>query len=446
MSAPMRTPLRIVIPLLVLDAISFAAPAAPPDDPNTAAALAPEKIAQRIARYRTSEVTLTVLGADGKPLAGQAVDVRMVRHKFLFGCNFFKLNPADNSEKQRLYQQRFAALMNYATLPFYWGRYEPRPGQTEVQKLKAMAQWCRDTGIRAKGHPLCWHQVFPKWAMGKDPNEVLKLQLARIRREVSDFRGLIDIWDVVNEAVVMPKFDREPSEIPAVCRKLGQAGMLKRMFDEAWMGNTDAFLLLNDYDTSPRYEKLIEQCIEAGVGIDAIGIQSHMHGGYRGAEWTWETCERFARFGKPLHWTETTITSGAERRDIRWFGPPPDDWPSTPEGEARQAKQVEEFYTILFSHPAVEAVTWWDFSDDRAWLGAPAGLVRKDMSPKPAYEALLRLVKGKWWTAPQTLTTDAAGQVKFTGYLGEYEAACGKAKARFSLDKAGPAAITVQPR
>ena len=76
---------------------------------------------------------------------------------------------------------------------------------------------------------------------------------------------------------------------------------------------------------------------------------------------------------------------------------------------------------MLFSHPAVEAITWWDFADLGSWQGAPAGLVRKDMTPKPAYEALTRLIKGKWWTGEAKLTTDAAGKVRFRGYLGAYE-------------------------
>ena len=46
---------------------------------------------------------------------------------------------------------------------------------------------------------------------------------------------------------------------------------------------------------------------------DVIGIQSHMHGGYWGAARTWEVCERFARFGKPLHFTETTVVSGPKK-------------------------------------------------------------------------------------------------------------------------------------
>ncbi|MCD6507549.1 hypothetical protein J7M22_13115 [Candidatus Poribacteria bacterium] len=50
---------------------------------------------------------------------------------------------------------------------------------------------------------------------------------------------------------------------------------------------------------------------------------------------------------------------------------------------------------MLFSHPSVEAITWWDFSDRGAWQGTAAGFLRKDMSPKPAYERLTELVKGK---------------------------------------------------
>ena len=430
---------RIVsfVSVLGIASLAWAADGDKPVKPETEAALAPDAIAARIAKHRTAEVTLTVLGADGKPMAGRRVTVRMVRHKFLFGCNGFKINPADDSAKQRAYRERFAGLLNYATLPFYWGSFERQQGRTAMAKIKAMARWCGENGIRTKGHPLCWHRVFPKWALGKDPNEVLRLQLGRITRDVTDFVGLIDTWDVVNEAVVMPGFDGQPSGIPAVCRKLTRAGLIKRTFDAARAVNPKATLLLNDFNTSPKYAKLIEQCITAGAPIDVIGIQSHMHPGYRGAVWTWEICERFARFRKPLHWTETTIQSGRMRKDMRWSGKPFTDWPTTPEGEARQAREVEEFYTVLFSHPAVEAITWWDFSDDRAWRGAPAGLVRKDMTPKPAYEALVKLVKGEWWTKPQTLTTDAAGRVRFTGYLGDYEVASGEAKAKFRVGFSG---------
>jgi hypothetical protein len=171
---------------------------------------------------------------------------------------------------------------------------------------------------------------------------------------------------------------------------------------------------------------------------NVIGIQSHMHGGYWGAQKAWEVCERFAKFGKPLHFTETTVVSGPRNSS---------GWNTTPDGEKRQAEHVAEFYRVLFSHPAVEAITWWDFTDQNAWQRAPAGLVRADMTPKPAYEELKRLIKGKWWTQTEA-TVKMAGTARFRGFFGQYEVAVHvdgrKLTGTFQLDKTTKQTIDVR--
>ena len=399
------------------------------------------QIKARIRKYRTAEVVLTVTDADGKPLADTAVTVRQVRHKFLFGANAFRVAQRDDSKQQAEYQRRFVELLNYATLPFYWGGYERTEGRMRETQLRAAAEWCKAGGIRVKGHPLCWHNVVPQWLGAKKPEQVLPLQLARIEREVKAFAGLIDTWDVVNEAVAMPAAKRNP--IAAVCARIGRVELVKQTFAIARKSNPGAMLILNDYVTSREYEKLIEDCLDAGVEIDAIGIQSHMHKGYFGAKAAWDTCRRFAKFGKPLHFTELTILSGKLKTDNDWFTRRT-DWDTTLEGEQRQAEQAAELYTVLFSHPAVEAITWWDFTDLNAWQGAPAGLLRRDMSPKPAYEALRRLIKGKWWTGELKLKTDAAGSVKFRGFLGDYEVESSAGAGKFSIAQAGLAEVSVK--
>ena len=244
----------------------------------------PEQIQKRILQHRTAQATVTITSADGKPLANTDVVVRQVRHKFLFGCNAFAVNTADQSKSQADYQKGFAALLNFATLQFYWGAYEPREGQPGFDARKMVAQWCAENGIKTKGHPLCWHQVQPRWIFNKDVDEVEKFQLGRITREVGAFKGMIDTWDVVNEAVVMPNYKGEQGPIPAWCKKIGQVELIKRTFAAARAANPKATLILNDYDTSARYEKLIKDCLDAGVRIDVIGIQSHQHGGYWGAD------------------------------------------------------------------------------------------------------------------------------------------------------------------
>jgi GH35 family endo-1,4-beta-xylanase len=274
--------------------------------------------------------------------------------------------------------------------------------------------------------------------------EILKAQLERIQRDVSDFAGVIDQWDVVNEAVIMPIFDRYDNGITRLCKELGRIELIRTMFDAARATNPKATFLLNDFDVSPAYDILIEGCLAAGIQIDAIGIQSHMHQGYWGSEKTLHILERFERFNLPIHFTENTIVSGTlmppEIVDLNDYQV--DEWPSTSEGERRQAQEVVLHYKTLLSHPAVEAITWWDLSDG-GWLNAPAGLLRKDQSRKPAYDELLSLIKGEWWLAPTKMTTNAAGQFILNGFLGEYELSLDDQKADFSLDTKGNLSITV---
>jgi hypothetical protein len=118
------------------------------------------------------------------------------------------------------------------------------------------------------------------------------------------------------------------------------------------------------------------------------------------------------------------------------------DWPTIPEGEERQAAQAVEHYKTLFAHPLVEGITWWD-SSDGGWLNAPAGLLRKDGSSKPAYEELMKLIKGEWWVSPRRMTTDDSGQIQLTCFLGDYKiTGIGQQKA-FTVRKESPPMITI---
>lgn len=212
--------------------------------------------------------------------------------------------------------------------------------------------------------------------------------------------------------------------------------MIKEMFAKTREFNPNSTLLLNDFNTSINYEILIEGCLQAGVQIDAIGIQSHQHQGYWGREKLEEILDRFSHFGLPIHFTENSLLSGhlmpPQINDLNDYQIP--DWPSTPEDEERQAKEVEEMYTILFKHPQVEAISSWQFSDDGAWIGAPSGFIRKDNSLKPSYKVLQKLIKGDWNTNV-TCKTDDNGMVSFKGFLGDYDLVCEDEKVNFKLDK-----------
>lgn len=403
-----------------------------------------------IQQHRTTQATVT-LSHNGSPLANQEVTVEQKNHQFLFGSiwgrSSIALANGDLSGKEKeqaeLREERFLQLFNLVTLPFYWAFFEPQRGQPQTQQILNLARWYQDHKCVVKGHTLCWHTLTADWLLNMSNQEILQAQVARIQRDVSDFAGVIDIWDVVNEAVIMPIFDKYDNGITRLCKELERIELIRTMFETARAANPKAVLLLNDFDVSPAYDILLEGCLKAGIQIDVIGIQSHMHQGYWGVERTQRVIERFARFDLPIHFTENTIVSGhlmpPEIVDLNDYHA--SDWPSTPEGEERQAQQVILHYKTLMADPAVQAISWWDLSDG-GWLNAPSGLLRKDYSPKPAYNELLKLIKGEWWLAPVKMTTNASGQLSFTGFLGEYELSVDRQKTTFSLREKGEVAVS----
>lgn len=404
-----------------------------------------------VREHRTTQAALTVVQG-GKPLANQEIVIAQTRHQFLFGSTWGEstialANGAVSGETKALAERRsehFLRIFNQATLPFYWARFEPQHGQPHTQSIMNTARWYRERGCSTKGHPLCWHTLAPDWLLPLTNEEILQTQIARIQRDVAGFAGVIDTWDVINEAVIMPIFDRYDNGITRICKDLERLKLIRTMFDTARAANPKATLLLNDFDVSPAYDILIEGCLAAGIQIDVIGIQSHMHQGYWGVERTLSVLERFARFGLPVHFTENTIVSGRlmppEIVDLNDYQV--DEWPSTPEGEERQAQEVALHYKTLFAHPAVQAITWWDMTDG-GWLKAPAGLLRRDQTPKPAYDALVKLIKGEWWLPPTPMITDANGQITFRGFLGDYALSWGDQTVPFSLKEKGTTAVAV---
>ncbi len=404
------TPVLAASTLLTLG--SLFAPRAPADELLQGAP-------QRIETHRKADVTIVVLDAAGQPLRDVRVSVEQTRHRFLFGCNFFQFGRFRDPQDEEAYRSQFARLFNYATLAFYWPSYEPQRGQPQHEYTAGAASWCRDHGITTKGHPLAWNYFEPHW-LPDDLQEVRRLQMERIADCVARMRGLIDIWDTVNEAT---HYEREElaARAPKLTRlwtDLGRVPFVNECFRHARGANDQATLLINDYRVDPPYAQLItDMTQQAGERpYDAIGIQSHMHADVWNNEKIWEVCERFRPFGVPLHFTELTVLSGAAGWERAQQGQP---WVSTPEGEKQQAQDVVRIYTLLFSHPDVAAITWWDFADRNAWQNAPAGLLGKDLQPKPAYTALQDLIRNQWWTRA-ALTTDAAGRAAFRGFLGDY--------------------------
>ncbi|MBN2353527.1 MAG: endo-1,4-beta-xylanase [Spirochaetales bacterium] len=404
---------------------------------------------ENIIKHRMATATVRVLRENGQPSANREVEIEQIRHNFPFGCSVSgsKILEYANSELRgaekdsaELFLKRFLDVFNYVTLPIYWGYFEVVPGKPDTKRYINTARLLAERGCTVKGHPLCWHTGAAHWLLDLNEGEILRKQIERIKREVSDFKEYIKIWDAMNEVVIMPVFEKYDNGITRICRSLGRYKMIRTVFDAARSANPNAVLLLCDFDTTTAFEVLIEGCLEAGIKLDAIGYHTHMHQGYWGKERILKVIENLARFKVPIHFTEITLVSG------QLVPPPPqfldlndyrvDHWPSTPAEEERQAREIVDLYTILFSHSAVSAITWWELADGE-WLKAPAGLLRDDYSRKPAYDELFNLVKKEWWQKPMKARTDDSGKVTVRGFLGTYALKCGEKSSRFNIGDSG---------
>ena len=75
--------------------------------------------------------------------------------------------------------------------------------------------------------------------------------------------------------------------------------------------------------------------------------------------------------------------------------------------------------TVIFSHPAMEAITMWGFWENTHWR-PDAALYRSDWSEKPALTAYQDLVFDAWWTEELGVSDDL-GELMLRGFKGEYD-------------------------
>jgi len=382
------------------------------------------RAAESAEKVRKGDAVIEVRDNAGRPVADASVAVAQTRHDFLFGCNIYMFDRFQADKDNDEYKRRFADLFNYATTGFYWRSYEPERGKPMYDYTDRVVVWCREHGIRVKGHPLLWGEQagIPRWSKGQPSAELRKQRVQEIMRR---YHGKIELWEVVNE----PSHLREPN--------------VAECYPWAREPDATATLIINDYhvlaDGAPGFFALLKGAIAQNVPFDGIGIQAHEPRTMRfSLDRSWRILDRYASLGKQLNITEFTPASG----DQPVTGPfAQGKW-----DEATQAEWAEKFYRLCFGHPAMVAITWWDLCDRGSWLKG-GGLLRADLSPKPAYTALQRLIHEEWWTKIEG-RTNGRGAFPFRGYYGDYRVTVKTPDGRstqtdFHLSKAGPSRLTL---
>ncbi len=391
--------------------------------------------------HRMGHGTLRVVRPDGSPLAGAQIRVCQKSHEFRFGCNLFMLDEMETQEKNELYRERFAGLFNYAVVPFYWRDLEPGQGQPRYScdspKIyrrpppDLCVAYCREHGIRMKGHCLVYPCWSPLW-MPRDVRMQKILTEAHIKEVAARYERDIEDWDVENENLcflTMPEYKlAEEPDFLEWCFDTADRAFTSgdRMFiNEAsfvWKSSG----LWQFMGTRSPYYMQIDRLLRTGHRVDAVGLQFHQF--VRREQETepgvslpfdpcklYEVMDCYGRLGRPLHVSEVTIPA----------------YTQSAEDEEVQALLCENLYRTWFSHPAMDGIVYWNLPDGYAAFAPQGtsegenyyagGLFRYDLSEKPSAAALRRLIQHEWHTE-ESLHTDENGEVSFDGFFGDYSA------------------------
>lgn len=171
--------------------------------------------------------------------------------------------------------------------------------------------------------------------------------------------------------------------------------------------------------------QFFEEVEKRGIDYEAVGLQFYLGFGGQGSGFTVrdmftisELLDKYARFNKPIHISEFAVPSknvNDEKAMIKGVSEA-DCW-HKPWDEDVQADWVEQFYTIAFSKPYVESITWFELAD---YCFVPwGGLLHEDMSPKQSYHRLKRLLDS--WTTSIEGSTNSNGEYSFRGFKSPYE-------------------------
>ncbi len=399
-----------------------------------------KRIAQGIEQNRKGDFTLLF-----PDLKGNAeVEIQQVRHDFMFGSNIFMLKGFKTEAENQRYEEVFKSLFNLACVPFYWKTLEPEQGKPRYAVNSSaiyrrpppdlVLDFCEKNGITPKGHTLVWDNsthAVPTWI----PTDTAKIQPlidARIRDLAQRYGSKIQTWDVVNEVLKDHPDVPMPSEYPLKAFKTAQKHypattrlFINEVTTESWQ---------NYHRDYTPYKLLIDNLKYQGAKIGGIGLQFHFfseplhYNVVAGKAMTpsdlFRNLDLYGRYKLPVHVSEITIPA----------------LPNWPEGLENQARLTRNFYRLWFSHPAVEAIIWWNVADGTAVAGEDkwrGGFLDEALKPKPAFDVLNGLINQEWKT---NIKTGVSGKsYSFRGFYGEYIAKItvnGKTtERRFSIHK-----------
>lgn len=304
----------------------------------------------------------------------------------------------DNSPEDFALAAREAALI---TTEFHWAGIAPTPTHTDFVKLDKLWNWTRAHELKLRGHTLLWGEAAPAWfAVLPDRAAAIRAVERHIAELCGHFRGRLQSWDVVNEAIKIGDGRDDRLRRSVFIDKIGPE-FLDLAFNAARADDPKTPLVLNEFglelDIPEHREKrrvllgLVDGFRKRGTPIDAIGLQSHL---------SLETMARFdekvfsafldelAARGLAIMVTELDVIDRGAPADIA-------------QRDAQVAAAYRRYLDVTLANKAINTVIVWGLTDRHSWIDWEHPTTKRadglhprpllfdeNYRPKPAYAAV----------------------------------------------------------
>ena len=259
----------------------------------------------------------------------------------------------------------------------------PQEGVWNWGPADSIANFCRQNGIKLRGHCLCWHSQFCDWMFTDKKGKPVTKEVfyARLKEHITTvvnrYKDVVYAWDVVNEAIADQAFGfpgrpanpyRESTHF-----KLCGDEFIAKAFEFAHEADPNAILFYNDYNAADpgkrdRIYNMVKKMQDAGVPITGIGMQGHYNIYGPSEEDIDAAITKYSQLVKHIHFTELDLRTNTEQGGQLRFS----------RGEARpqagyqatlQNDQYARLFKIFRKHKdVIDNVTFWNLGDRDSWL------------------------------------------------------------------------------
>lgn len=301
-----------------------------------------------------------------RPITGRdSLKAHAERHGLMAGAAVNTRALGTQPEYARVLAEQYDLVV--AENAMKWGPLRPTPDTYFFTDADALVAFAAAHHMKVRGHNLCWHQQLPGWFQATATKDnAQRLLVDHITTVAGRYRGKIQAWDVVNEAVQVS--DGRPDGLRnGPWMKLLGPEYIDVAFRTARQADPHALLTYNDYgvedDSQDAAKKraavlaLLRGMKARNTPLDALGIQSHIHAGGSYGAGLRDFMASARELGLKIFLTEMDVNDNKlAANDAAGI-------------DRAVAATYRDYLNTTLADPAVAAVLTWGFTDRYTWLG-----------------------------------------------------------------------------